>query len=154
MIDWQVVKSEFEWDGSFRDIYITSATLDDWQTIYPFLLECPGASLSRDGVTRSPPRTIESLFAESDRPSSLLSVHAGRVQVNFHFFTQDEIECDIDPCELKSQTDLDALLVFVRELGDRTHKATVISHENQPEAAIISYDPRTGDFKYHPPSYS
>lgn len=151
MIDWQTVKGEFEWDGSFRDIYITPACLDDWQSIYPFLLECPGAAFFEDGVLCAPPRTIESTLFRSDRPFlSLLSVHAGCAQLNFHFFWQFEIECDMDPREVTSQADLDALLAFVKELGDRTHKTAVITPENVPTGPIISYDPTTGDFTYHP----
>ncbi len=48
-LDWQQVKTEFEWDGGWRDLYILNADIGVWQSVidalrssdYP-LLYCHG----------------------------------------------------------------------------------------------------------------
>jgi hypothetical protein len=44
---------------------------------------------------------------------------------------------------------LDALLGFVRQLGDVTRKPVAITPENLPEQPIITYEPEKGEFHYH-----
>ena len=51
--------------------------------------------------------------------------------------------------EIASQSDLDELLPFVRQLGERTHKRVMITPENDQQHPFISYEPVSGDFKYH-----
>jgi len=77
----------------------------------------------------------------------MLRFRVGRALVVFHFFSEEEIECDVVPHEISSQTDLDALLGFVRQLGDMTHKRVVITPENGRERPFISYDPESRDFE-------
>jgi len=149
MICWETCKEDFRWDGSLRDIYISPATLGDWQTLYPHLRDVLGVEYSVDGVVQSPPSTVEQVFAV--RPSShpMLRLRVGRTLVVFHFFSYDEIECDVDPREISSQSDLSELLGFVRHLGDLTHKRVVVTPENVRAKPFISYEPDSGDFQYH-----
>ncbi len=61
----------------------------------------------------------------------------------------EEIECDIDPREIASQADLNALLDFVRRLGDKTQKQVVITPENGRHEPILTYAPDSKTFEYH-----
>ncbi|MES1180562.1 MAG: hypothetical protein ABUL66_01725, partial [Verrucomicrobiota bacterium] len=62
---------------------------------------------------------------------------------------EDEIECDVSPHEITSQTDLDALLDFVRQVGDTVHKRVVITPENVREQPFIAYEPVSREFQHY-----
>ena len=79
----------------------------------------------------------------------MLRLRIGRALVVFHFFAEDEIECDLAPNEIESQADLDALLGFVRQLGDATHKKVAITPENVREQPFITYDPESKAFEHY-----
>ena len=147
MISWDTCKEDFRWDGSWRDIYITPASLEDWKKVYPFLRSQPEVEfLTGSDAARLPEAIDASFFAES-HPTLRLSL--GGVLVVFHFFTHEEIECDIDPREVTGQKDLDGILAFMRQLGDLTRKLAVLTPENMRDRPIISYNPEDGEFKYH-----
>ena len=78
----------------------------------------------------------------------MLSVKLGAVTAVFHFFTEEEIECDIDPREIKSQVELDALLAFMKMIGDSVGKQAILTPENFRESAIFLYDPNTQTLTY------
>jgi len=147
MISWDTCKEDFRRDGSLRDIYVTPASLGDWRAIYPlFRRQSDIEFLTETGVLEIPENLDVSFFADV-RPT--LRFRVDGVLVVFHFFTPDEIECDIDPREVTCQAQLDSLLAFVRQLGDLTHKQAVLTPENLREEPIISYDPKGKTFKYH-----
>jgi hypothetical protein len=102
-----------------------------------------------DGVVQQPPDLVEQAFAARASGSPILRFSVGRALVVFHFFCEEEIECDFVPNEITSQTDLDALLAFVRQLGVATHKRVVITPENGRELPFITYDPKSRKFEYH-----
>jgi len=147
MISWDKCKQDFQWDGSLRDIYITPASLDDWRVIFPFLREQPEIEFLRESGPACVPDAIDASFFTEPRPT--LSCRLGGVVVVFHFFTPDEIECDIDPRDLSDQTGLDAVLAFMRRLGDLTRKRAVLTPENASDLPIISYDPGSRELQYH-----
>jgi hypothetical protein len=146
-MDWKTVSQDFEHDGALRDIYISPASLDDWRAIYPFLRDYSGVEFFVDGEPQNLPLQIDEFFTAVSRP--MLRFRVGRALVVFHFFVTDEIECDFDPREISSQTDLDALLVFIRELGDRTGKPVIVTPENLSDSPIISYEPKRKEFQHH-----
>ena len=149
MISWDTCKEDFRSDGSLRDIYISPATLADWRAIYPLLRAFPAVEFSVDGVVQPPPPTVDQVFAVRSSASPVFRFRVGRALVVFHFFSEEEIEWDVVTHEISSQTDLDALLGFVRQLGDATHKRVVITPENGRERPFISYDPECRDFEHH-----
>lgn len=149
MMLWDTCKEDFRADGSLRDIYVTPATLDDWRASYPLLRDHPGAEYSVDGVGQQPPDSVEQVFAVRPSASPMLRFHVGRALVVFHFFSDEEVECDFLPNEITSQVDLDALLAFVRQLGEATRKCVLITPENCREQPFIIYDPEKQCFDYY-----
>ena len=149
MIRWDTCKEDFRADGSLRDIYITPATVTDWRALYPLLRVYPGVEYSVDDVVQPPPDSIEEALAVRLSGSPMLRFRVGRALVVFHFFSEEEIECDFVPNEITSQADLDALLAFVRQLGDATRKRVMITPENSRELPFITYDPESGGFEHH-----
>jgi len=149
MIRWDTCKEDFQWDGSLSDIYVTPATLSDWRALYPLLRDYPGAAYSVDGIIQQPPATVEQAFAIRPSASPMLRLRVGHAFVVFHFFSEKEIECDVDPREITSQADLDALLGFIRQIGDTTRQRVVVTPENVRDEPFISYAPETREFRYH-----
>jgi hypothetical protein len=149
MINWEACKEIFQCDGSLRDIYITPATLADWRSLFPLLRSHPAAEYSVDGVVRPVPDLVEQVFAVRVSGSPMLRVRVGRALLVFHFFSDEEIECDLSPNEIASQLDLDALLAFVRDLGDATRRRVMITPENCPALPFITYDPQNRNFEHN-----
>ena len=107
----------------------------------------PEVEFLRESGAACVPDAIDASFFTESRPT--LRFRLGGVLVVFHFFTPDEIECDIDLREVTGQTSLDAVLAFMQRLGDLTRKRAVLTPENAPHLPIISYDPESRDFQYH-----
>jgi hypothetical protein len=149
MISWNTCKEDFLGDGSLCDIYITPASLADWREVYPSLRGYPGVDYSVDGVFQPAPDSVEEVFEVRRSASPMLRFKVGAALIVFHFFTDEEIECDFVPNEITSQADLNALLAFIRQLGDATRKRVVITPEGRSDEPIISYAPETGAFEYH-----
>jgi hypothetical protein len=143
VIDWESVKAEFASDGSWRDVYVLNCTITDWAAIWRTLRNSPGARFFVDGQRHDPPIQVEEAFGLRASASPMLHVKVGRMLLVFHFFTDCEIECDLDPREVQGQADLDALLGFIREIGDLTGKNAIITPENRSDAPFLEYDPKT-----------
>lgn len=147
MISWDTCKCEFEWDGSWRDIYITPASLDDWKTVFRFLRIQPDVEFIRESGAAQVPEFLDTSFFGRSR--SMIRFRVGGVLFVFHFFTTEEVECDIDPREVTGQSSLDAVLGLMRQIGGLTHKCAVLTSENGSDRPIISYDPSADRFEYH-----
>ncbi len=150
MIPWQTCKKDFEWDGSWRDIYVLQTTLGDWQVLSNMLSKNYKISFQVNGSAQSFPASVDEVFAIQKRASPLLTLSVENIHVACHFFTPDEIEFDIDPREITSQSDLDALLGFLRFVGDTVNKPSLLTSENGREYPIITYNPISTQFSHHP----
>jgi len=149
MIRWDTCEADFRCDGRLRDIYIAPGTLADWQGLYPFLRDYSDVEYLLDGVAEAPPDSVEEVFALRSSGSPLLRLKVGRAVIVFHFFCEDQVECDFAADEVASQADLDALLGFIRQLGELTHKRVAITQENGQGFPIITYEPESGSFQHH-----
>jgi hypothetical protein len=148
MIAWTQVKQDFDWDGSWRDIYVRPATIEDWRAVCEILKRCPGFDFRIDGEPASFPGDVADVFEMRSKKNPSLSAKLGTVTAVFHFFTDEEIECEIDPREITSQVQLDAVLEFLKKVGDAVGKSVILTHENCPKFEIVRYDPSARVFKY------
>jgi hypothetical protein len=147
MISWETCRKEFEWDGSLRDIYVQTTTIRDWQILVDKLATSYKISFQIDGAARPLPATMAEVFAIRDKASTLLNVEAGNILAACHFFTPDEIEFDIDPRQVASQTELDSLLEFLRFIGDCVNKPVMLTLENGIADPILMYEPHSKCFR-------
>jgi hypothetical protein len=65
--------------------------------------------------------------------------------INCHFFQDDEIEFDLDPCEVTDATKAEALAVFMRALGDTTGRVVVLTGDNTKDQIIAQYSSEAGE---------
>ncbi|WP_304186973.1 hypothetical protein [Phenylobacterium aquaticum] len=141
-MNWKDVVSEFEWDGSWRDIYVVGATVDDWQRVLDALARLsPSPTFYIDGKPAPMPVSVKSLFEQRALSAPLLRLEVGHVGLKSHFFDEEEIEFDLDPREVKGPAELEALSDFMRLLADRTGKVATLTHENTKSAVILAVAP-------------
>jgi hypothetical protein len=149
MLDWESVKAEFVWEGSWRDICVPGVSIDEWRAMASAI---PSAGFANEfqvgGTVTSFPEDVAAAFARSpDSSSSLWSVFADRVRLCCHFFDQSEIEFDLDPREVAGQSQLDAVLEFMRVLAAATGRVALLTPENMHDAPFIRVPP-TGAAEY------
>jgi len=150
-ISWQSVSSEFEPDGSLCDIYISSVTPADWQSVIDFIRqEACDVSYSIDGHSSSLPSAVNEALSARKYASPLLTFRFGSIPFASHFFNDNEVEFDFTPNDICGQSEFDTLCEFIRRIGDLVSKPVSIAPENCREYAFIFYMPDTHEFSYRP----
>ena len=149
MIRWDTCRREFEPDGALRDIYVRSTTIEHWRTLFVALRASYALEYSVDGTARPLPAVVDEAFTTRDTASPSLHFRVGGIVIACHFFTTDEIEFDISPREVTSQTALDELLGFLRLVGDTLGRAVAMSYESDEQHPFITYEPSRREFQYH-----
>jgi len=94
---------------------------------------------------QTPPKLPEQGWADQ-----LLSVDLHGPIANTHFFTETEIEFDLDPGEVASQRELDAVLQFMHLLANATGRETILTPENQEDIAIFRVRRNEARVEYMP----
>src|SRR4051794_4079137 len=117
-MDWNLIARDFEPDGSLRDIYVFKATMSDWQHVVEVLREwSPAPTFTIGGESQDLPERVEDIFSAGRQHGALLCTKVGGVLVNCHFFVESEIEFDLDPREITSATQIEAIVRFMTRLG-------------------------------------
>ncbi len=90
------------------------------------------------------PQTAAQVFGGRDSVLSYLGVRVGGLLFNCHFFTDEEIEFDLDPREVKGQDTLDAVLTFMRGIGQAVGKRVILTPESLVVVLLARYASETG----------
>lgn len=153
--EWESVAREFEFDGTWRDIYVLDADISLWQRVLDALRVGPfELKYYRDDTLSELPAAAQQAFPDAGWSDRLLWVIFAGVQAKCHFFTTDEIEFDIDPREVRGQEQLNAVFEFMRLLSRATGKCAILTEENCPERAIFQTYPDRTEVEYVPsPSF-
>lgn len=142
---WAETASDFEWDGSWRDVYVLNTTIDDWQRVLDVLVKLTLAPVvSIDGEAIAFPLSAAAIFQRREKCSPVLQLAVGNVRFHCNFFQDDEIEFDLDPREVNSADDLESIKTFMRVLATRTGKTAILTHENTKSAVILAVPPPGG----------
>ncbi len=139
MKSYESVQEELKPDGSLRDIYIYQVNSDVWNNFISLVL---GSELNREfwhGENKIPlPTNFEEINAlQNTDPTTLKIFIEGGVQINCHFFTEEEIEMDVAPKEIGEKTKFDSLVSFLRWLSKGIKANIHFTHENSPEEEIM-----------------
>ncbi|MBQ0933684.1 hypothetical protein [Ideonella alba] len=131
-------------DGSYRDVYVLGTSLSDWRELSKLACEFPH-TYQRDGVDRPLPNA-SAVFGDRAH-THLLSIRVGNATVNCHYFASSEIELDVDPREVRSSEDHDAILLFVERLSAATGKPARITDENLENSVHLEFDPNSSAWR-------
>lgn len=148
-ISWEQCRADFEPDGALRDIYVLRANRELWAKLFDRLRGAYDLSFSVDGIVRTLPASVEEVFALRPAGSPLLNFDVGSIDVACHFFDPAQIEFDILPNQVRSQSDLNELLQFLTLVGNAVGDTVVLTPENRELEPIITYIPQTKSFLYH-----
>lgn len=148
MIDGPWLREQLTPDGSVRHIVAEEPDGEDWQRLWSALRRHdprPSYSCGPD-VARMPP-TIASVFAVSPEAVRTVLFEWRSVPVTFHIYGRNEADFTVKPPETDHDT---AIIDLLGWLGDLLHRPVTLIPENQPDYAILRYDPADGCYA-HPP---
>lgn len=149
--NWNDYKADFEWDGSLRDIYVLDTSLSHWQALLDLLhsgtYKFSTYAYGEEAPAPLPP-SATNLFNRGI--GHLLCINLGPLVLNCHFFTEQEIEFDLDPREVKSQAEAEHLFAFMIHLGNLMNKEVVLTPENGQDSPIFRFLPSVGELQYIP----
>lgn len=148
MICWDKCRRDFEPDGALRDIYVNGTSIEHWRTLFDVLRSTYELKYSVDGTMQPLPGSVDEVLTTRAIANPELLFRVGDIVVACHFFTTTEIEFDISPCEVTSQAALDALLGFLRLVGDSLGRTVIMSYENDEQHPFLCYEPSRKEFQY------
>jgi hypothetical protein len=139
----EIVEQIFYVDGSLRDIYIIEANLNDWQTFLNWVESTEyEVNLYIDGEEEPFENCKASrLFEVKKRHKLLLSISFKGVLINCHFFSEDEMEFDIDPKQVKGIVEAGVVIKFMKKLSSIFCKESFLTLENSPEYPLVTVNP-------------
>jgi len=91
---WATCESEFESDGSLRDIYVRKADAKVWESVFAFLVAGGDSRFSIDSADAKLPRSAAEVFALRPRADPLLVVARDGIEYCCHFFSIEDVELD------------------------------------------------------------
>jgi hypothetical protein len=144
-MDWKNLRDQIYYlDGSWRDIYIHNTTKEDWQLWADFVKRKYKTSFYIYETDDRPDKVdlakIFDYWAGVNDNGSTATVFVDKIRVNTHFFTEKEIENDIDPKAINSIDDHNKLVDYMKALSKLLNKQVILTPENQPEFILIFVD--------------
>jgi hypothetical protein len=139
----EVLDKVFFNDGSLRDIYVVDVNLTDWQKFFNWICTSTwDIVFYKDGHVSVYEETyVAHFFEEKENHSILMSININDVLVNCHFFSEDEIEFDIDPNEVKSKSEANAVFEFMKNISKILDKESILTRENSLEYPLVIVNP-------------
>jgi len=141
-MNWTELKEKvYYWDGSWCDIYIlrTSLEYNEKWTDYVnenYRIEWFNA-LTQADENRISFDVIKEFWNGNQDLCSTAKVFIDEVQINNHFFTDTEIENDIDPREINSMEDHESVIKYMTDLSKLLDKPLILTPENEQETILI-----------------
>jgi len=143
-VDWSKLKEEiyFE-DGSLRDIYALNTTADDWKKWIEWVVRSGYRVEYRVGGMNQPARNIDfsaiSNYWENraNQPIPTIRVFVDHIQINAHFFCEEEIENDITPTNFQCWGDHVRLMNYMDIMSYVLKKEVVLTAENVRDHVLL-----------------
>jgi hypothetical protein len=140
-IIWDQISSDFEMDGSLRDIYFLNATKTHWQKFLTAAKESNFDWHLKDRrLDTSVEMDIPKVINEIGSGQYHLMLEKDGVNIVCHFFTESEIEVDITPTEVNDQKSLDVVLEFMEYFSKEVGLSCQLTFESQSDKVIFKYD--------------
>ncbi|NML64066.1 hypothetical protein HHL22_02505 [Hymenobacter sp. RP-2-7] len=149
---WEKLRNEIYYiDGSWRDIYVLDVNQKDWQqwTDYVnenYVIDWFAVGCDNDITQeRIDFEFIASKWNLGYYPTTA-RIYLAEIQINCHFFTDELIENDIDPSQIKSIDDHDRLVSYMKSISYLLNKEVILTAENIREAILIRINCDRVDF--------
>ena len=137
----QLKNSIYNWDGSWRDIYVKNTTSKDWEKWVQFVnsnfeIKWHNANLKRD-EPKIDFNVIQEYWRGNTELISTAQIFLDKIQINSHFFGNDEIENDLDPREFRSMEDHQKLIKYLKGVSKHLGKPVFLTPENNIDIILI-----------------
>lgn len=139
MKEWRDVKNEFEPEGSLRDIYIEDINESVWNL---FLSNLPDSDYELcfthgQEVVALPQSFAEIRKLQETEPTTLGIAIEDGIWINCHFFMESEIELDLSPKDIDTESKYKNLIGFLLWLNLGLRKPVKLTHENSQTDIIL-----------------
>ena len=137
---WSEVAYEFVADGSLRDIYVSGTGAGEWQLMLDAFSK---NQLKRqylvNGAERDLPNDVGVIFSNRVFEQHSLTVYFSTIRFTSHFFSQEQIDFDLDPAEIVDQFSLQSVSDFMKMIGATTKRDVILTPEGLIESPILKY---------------
>ncbi len=149
---WESYKHEFEFDGSWLDIYVLNVEVADWRLTVDMLESKEYQhQLYINGEKSSFPLSAEDIIDKRDDIWAYASFKVNSIQLNCHFFDETQIEFDLDPRDVKSELEAQHIFSFMRRLGQLLNREVILTPENSPQIPIFKFSLLTNQIEHIAP---
>ena len=141
-MNWNELKDKiYLWDGSWRDFYVLQANRADWKTWIDFVnqnyrIDWFNGKTGRD-ENQIDFGVIEEYWNGNHDLCSTAKVFIDKIQINAHFFDNNELENDIDPREFNSIEEHDKLIKYMSTLSNLLNKEIILTPENEHDIILL-----------------
>lgn len=145
-LNWSDVNWIFEPEGSLRDIYIKNVRAEDWIVLIDHLNQNYVVKFGSYGenkiINKIDKEYILQYFSDqtAEMETKSASIFIDKIMINLHFFSDEEIEFDIDPKEINSNSDLEAIIQFMNNMSQILKKEVILTGEGENEYPLITVD--------------
>lgn len=149
MRNWNNIEWIFEKDGALRDIYVQNSTISDWEKVVDLLNSEYKLTFGvyEDNLTdKIDFGYVKTMFADEtgELETKSATIDLSGIVVKCFFFLENQIEFDINPTEIKTQSDFNKITDFMKSISLKLEKQITLCGENQPEFPLIKIDTKNG----------
>ena len=141
-MNWADLKDKiYYWDGSWRDIYVLHTSRADWKIWVDYVnknyrIGWHNAKADKD-ENQIDFGVIKEYWSGNHDLCSTANVFIDKIQINAHFFDDNEMENDIDPREFNSMEDHNKLIKYMVDLSTLLDKEIILTPENEHETILF-----------------
>jgi hypothetical protein len=147
--NWNNIEWIFEKDGALRDIYVQNSTISDWEKAVDLLNSEYKLTFGvyEDNLTNKIDfGYVKTMFADEtgELETKSATIDLSGIVVKCFFFLENQIEFDINPTEIKTESDFNKITDFMKSISSKLEKQITLCGENQPEFPLIKIDTKNG----------
>lgn len=148
---WKNCRKDFAFDGAWVDLIVPGSGLAEWETFWAAVRAGPFELRAfRDGVPIPLPESAAWALAEQEVASVWVSVLAGTLTINCHFFGGD-LKLDIDPREVTGESAFGMVLAVMRFVAAAVGRPVfAVMEGGREQHAFLRVSPE-GEAEFLPP---
>ena len=149
MRNWKNIEWIFKKDGALRDIYVQNATISDWEKVVDLLNSEYKLTYGvyEDNLTdKIDFGYVKTMFADEtgELETKSATIDLSGIVVKCFFFLENQIEFDINPTEIKTESEFNKITDFMKSVSSKLEKQITLCGENQSEFPLIKIDTKNG----------
>jgi len=144
--NWKDIEWIFETGGALMDIYVQEVSIKDWEKIIDLINEKFEVTHGQS-VAYPNSQIIDKEFAidyltdkTGEKEGRSASIKLKGINLNCHFFLEDEIEFDIEPREINSVEDFEQIEMFMSEISRVTENQVTLTDDSHITVPLFKID--------------